>query len=221
MTEDEAKTGPAEKAIKKDDWAIVLEFLQHGRTTMDRSQPVAQVIGEDYFSLLEVIVREDAAMKLEERVYIGDGKRDKVKYIRGRIEPKDLTAAAKDELPEIIDKIIKNKPQRFVDFFNRSGPLTTRMHSMELLPGIGKKHLWAIIDARKEKPFDSFADMRKRVPLLPDPEKLIVRRVMAELDGTDRYTIFVLKPEPERHGHGFGHSHPHGHTHSGFGGGRF
>ena len=193
-----------EKPIKKDEWAIVLDFLQHGHYGMERSQPVAQVVGEDYFSLLEVIVREDAQLKLEERLYIGDGKRDKVKYIRGRIEPKDLTAAAKDELSGIIDKIIKKKPQRFVDFFNKSGSLTTRMHSMELLPGIGKKHLWAIIDARKEKPFENFEDIKKRVPLLPDPEKLIVRRVMAELDNADRYKVFVLNVDAhknEGHGH--------------------
>ena len=189
-----------EKAIKKDEWAIVLDFLQHGHYVMERSQPVAQVVGEEYFSLLEIIVREDAQLKLEKRVYIGDGKRDVVKYIRGRIEPKDLTAAAKDELPSIIDGIIKAKPQRFVDFFNKSGSLTTRMHSMELLPGIGKKHLWAIIEARKDKPFDSFEDLKKRVPLLPDPEKLIVRRVLAELEGSDRYRIFTLKLDSERHG---------------------
>lgn len=186
--------------IKKDEWAIVLDFLQHGHYGMERSQPVAQVIGEDYFSLLEVIIREDASVKLEERVYIGDGKRDKIKYIRGRIEPKELTAAAKDELSEIIDKIIKNKPQRFVDFFNKSGPITTRMHSMELLPGIGKKHLWAIIEARKEKPFANFEDIKARVPLLSDPEKLVVRRVIAELNNEDKHKIFVLNVDARHEG---------------------
>jgi len=205
-----------DNAIKKDEWAIVLDFLQHGHYGMERSQPVAQVVGEDYFSLLEIIVREDAQLKLEKRVYIGDGKRDVVKYIRGRIEPKELTAAAKDELPSIIDGIIKGKPQRFVDFFNKSGSLTTRMHSMELLPGIGKKHLWAIIEARKDKPFDSFEDLKKRVPLLPDPEKLIVRRVLAELEGSDRYRIFTLKLDADRRD---GHGREHGSR--GYGGRRF
>jgi putative nucleotide binding protein len=192
-----AMTG--ENPIKKDEWAIVLDFLQHGHYGMDRSQPMAQVVGEDYFSLLEVIVREDSALKLEERLYIGDGKRDKVKYIRGRIEPKELTASAKDELPRIVESIIKNRPQRFVDFFNKSGPVTTRMHSLELLPGIGKKHLWAIIEARKEKQFESFEELKSRVPLLPDPEKLVVRRVMAELENADKYKLFVLNVEAGRH----------------------
>jgi len=48
------------------------------------SQPVSQVIGEEYFSLLEVIVREDAHLKVGQRVYIGDGKRNEVKFIKRR-----------------------------------------------------------------------------------------------------------------------------------------
>ena len=77
---------PKEK-LKKDEWAVTLDYLSHGRYSMDRSQPVAQVMGDLYFSLLEVIVREGSTLKVGERVYIGDGKRDKVKYIRGRMEP--------------------------------------------------------------------------------------------------------------------------------------
>lgn len=188
------------KNIKKDEWALVLDFLKHGHYGMDRSQPVAHVIGEEYFSLLEVIVRDDAELKLEERLYIGDGRRDKVKYIRGRLEPKQLTAVARDELAGIIEGIIKRKPQRFIEFFNKAGSLTTRMHSMELLPGVGKKHLWSLIEARKERPFESFEDIKKRVPLLPDPEKLITRRVLAELDESDRYKIFTLRLDSGREG---------------------
>ena len=73
------------RPIRKDEWAIVLDFLSHGHSSMERSQPVAHVIGEDFFSLLEVIIRDDVSLKMGDRLYIGDGKRDKVKYIRGRI----------------------------------------------------------------------------------------------------------------------------------------
>ncbi len=125
------------KELKKDSWAIVLDFLSQGHYGMERSQPVAQVLGESYFSLLEVIIREETVLKPEERVYIGDGKRDKVKYIRGRIEPKDLTVAAKEELEEAIEKVLEKNPERFLEFFNKSGSITTRLHQIELLPGIG------------------------------------------------------------------------------------
>lgn len=186
------------KDIKKDDWAVVLDFLSHGHYGMSRSQPVAQVLGEKYFSLLEVIVREGQNLKPEERVYIGDGKRDKVKYIAGRIEVKELTVAAKEELEDNIKAVIKKNPKQFLEFFNKSGSITTRLHQIELLPGIGRKHLWAIISERKNKPFESFADLKKRVPLLPDPMKMIVKRILDELDDKDKYRIFVPRMEKSK-----------------------
>jgi len=187
------------KEIKKDDWVLVLDFLSHGHQSMDRSQPVAQVIGEQYFSLLEVIIRGDAGVTVKERLYIGDGKRDKVKYIRGRISHGELTVSSKQELTDVVEFIIKQTPQKFVDFFNKAGQLTTRLHQLELLPGIGKKHLWAIIDARKIKPFESFSDLKKRVPLLPDPEKMISKRIIEEIEDKDKHRIFVPRMEKERH----------------------
>jgi putative nucleotide binding protein len=175
------------KPLKKDDSAIVL----------DRSQPVAQVVGNQYFSLLELIIRDDVKLTIGDKIYIGDGKRDVVKYIRGRIKLDDLTVAAKEELPDIIDDIVKKSPERFLEFFNRAGNITTRLHQLELLPGVGKRHLWAIIDERKSKPFESFEDIKKRVPLLPDPEKMIVKRVMEELEDRDKYRMFVPRMEKE------------------------
>jgi len=186
------------KEIKKDEWAIVLDFLSHGHYAMDRSQPMAQVLGEIYFSLLEVIVREDVKLKQEDKVYIGDNKRDDIKYIKGRIEPKDLTVAAKEDLESIVDKIVKKNPQRFIEFFNKSGQVTMRLHQLELLPGVGKKHLWAILDARKEKPFESFENIKKRVSLIPDPEKMIVKRILEEIGDKDKFRIFVPRMEREK-----------------------
>jgi putative nucleotide binding protein len=183
------------KEIKKDEWAVTLDYLSHGRYSMERSQPLAQVMGDTYFSLLEVIVREGASLKVDERVYIGDGKRDKVKYIRGRMDFAELTAAAKDEVQPAVEKIVKENQQKFLEFFNKSGQLTTRMHQLELLPGIGKRHLWAIIDERKVKPFETFAELKSRVPLLPDPEKMVVKRILDELNDKDRYRAFVPRME--------------------------
>ena len=165
---------------------------------MERSQPVAQVLGDEYFSLLEVILRESMPVKSQDRIYIGDGKRDKVKYIHGRINFDDLTAAAKEELTYIIEHLIEKKPEKFLNFFNMAGQITTRLHQLELLPGIGKRHLWAIIDERKVKPFDSFDDLKKRVPLLPNPEKMISKRIIDELQDKDKYRIFVPRIEKKK-----------------------
>ncbi len=178
--------------------ALVLDFLSHGHSGMDRSQPVAHVMGEQYFSLLEVIIREDVTLRPEDRVYIGDKKRERVKYIKGRIDMKDLTAAAKDHLQDVIESVVKKSPGRFLEFFNKSGQITTRLHQLELLPGIGKKHLWAIISERKSRQFESFKDVKDRVPLLPDPEKMIIKRILEEIEGADKYRIFVPRMEKQQ-----------------------
>lgn len=184
-----------DRPIKKDEWALVLDFLARGHQGMQRSEPVAQVLGDRYFSLLEVITKEDASFKPEDKVYIGDGRRSDVKYIRKRINYPDLTAGAKEELSSMVEKIVVGSPGTFLNFFNKSGPVTTRLHQLELLPGIGKKHLWAIITERKKAPFESFDDLKKRVPLLPHPEKLIVRRILGEMEDKDKYRVFVPRWE--------------------------
>jgi putative nucleotide binding protein len=184
-----------QKDLKKDEWAIVLDYLPHGYYGMRISQPVAQVLGEEYFSLLEVIVRDGIHLKVGSRVYIGDGKRDEVKFIKRRIDFKDLTGASKEEVADIVEKLVKTKPEKFLEFFNKAGPITTRLHQLELLPGIGKKHLWAIIAAKKEKPFESFEDLKKRVSMLPDPEKMIIKRILEELEDKDKHRLFVPRFE--------------------------
>ena len=65
------------------------------------------------------------------------------------------------------------------------------MHQIELLPGVGKKHMWEIIEKREEKPFESFEDIKKRVKLMPDPEKAIIKRILAEIKGQEKHRIFA------------------------------
>ncbi len=186
------------REIKKDEWGIVLDFLSRGHYGMRRSEPVAQVIGEKYFSLLEVIVRENTDVKIGERLYIGEGKRDKIKFIKKRLKYNELTGASKSELEATVETIMKANPQTFFNFFNKAGPITTRLHQLELLPGIGKKHLWAIIEERKKSPFKSFEDLKKRIPMIPKPENMILKRILEEIEDKDKYRLFVPKFEKRR-----------------------
>ena len=72
------------------------------------------------------------------------------------------------------------------------------MHQLELLPGIGSKHLWEILEERKKKPFESFEDIKKRVSLIPDPEKMITKRIIEELEDKDKYRLFVPRFEKSK-----------------------
>ena len=60
------------------------------------------------------------------------------------------------------NKIIENEKE-FVDFFNKAEAINKRIHQIELLPGLGKKHTMEIIKQRKEKEFESFQDIKERV----------------------------------------------------------
>lgn len=177
----------------KDEYLIILDFFPHGKPGDRKAEPIAQGIGENYFSLLEVAIKEGIVVKPKDKIYIGSEKRDEVKYIKGRISFDELTTFAKNLLKEIIEEIVEKNEKKFTEFFNKAGPITTRLHSLELLPGIGKKHMWEIIQERKKKYFDNFENLQKRISMLPNPKKMIVKRIMDELQSKDRHRLFVMR----------------------------
>lgn len=176
-----------------EEYAYVLDYLQFGRPAPDKPRhlalPTVQVLGESYFTLLEAEVRAGGQAILHERVYIGKDRREKINRIIGRIGYTDLTANAKAELLPVLEKLITNQEARFVSFFNNSQAITPRMHSLELLPGIGKKSMWQIINAREKKAFTSFKDIQDRTSI-SDPTKVIAKRILDELTGGEKYRIF-------------------------------
>ncbi|MCD6547099.1 MAG: DUF655 domain-containing protein [Nanoarchaeota archaeon] len=179
------------KQTPREEYGIVLDFLPHGHANSKDRIPIAQVLGEKHLILLEVVPRKGVFLKPGERVYIGPEKREKVHHVAGRIHFNKLTETAKMELENVINKLVEEREKEFVEFFNKCGPISTRLHTLEILPGIGKKHMWDILEARKEKPFESFEDIKKRVKLIPDPKQSIVRRILEELQEKDKYKLFV------------------------------
>ena len=179
----------------KEETAIVLDFLINGypfdKKPSHLKNAIAQAIGKSHFVILELVPKKGIHLQPHEEVYIGEGKRDKVHHIVGKIPINKLTETAKSELQFVVIDEIKKNPKRFVDFFNNAQPLSTRMHQLELLPGLGKKHMWKIIEERRGKPFKDFDDIKERVKLMPDPEKVILKRIMKELEGKEKHYLFV------------------------------
>lgn len=188
-----------------EDYAIILDYLPLGYVKEDapsfKKKPVAQAIGIEEFTLLELIPKEKVDLDIHEKVYIGAGKRDKIARVNRRLKYEKLTSTAKLELSYVVEEIIKENEDKFVRFFNEAGSISTRLHQIELLPGIGKKHMWDILKARKEKEFDSFQDIKQRVPMLADPVKLIAKRILLELEGNSdrkgkrKYILFTRPPK--------------------------
>src|SRR6185436_1651194 len=102
--------------MEKEEHAIVLEYLPNGYPLERRMMPIAQAIGEVNLTLLELIPRRGVSLEIGERVYIGDGKRDKVYYISGRLPREKLTEAAKNSLSEFVKKVVKEREAKFLEF---------------------------------------------------------------------------------------------------------
>ncbi len=176
--------------MPSDETAIVLDYLPEGRMESNipgyrREKNVAQIIGNRFFSLLEVVLREGRSTSASKLLYIGKGVREDVHHIVKRLNYDELTSTGKVELEFTLDKLISEQEERFIKFFNECGPLTTRLHRLELLPGVGKKHMMEMVRIRNMKLFESFSDLTKRVKLLPDPKKLLIKRIIWELRGED------------------------------------
>lgn len=179
----------------KEEYAIILDFLPNGypfdTRPSHRKTPIAQAVGKEHFVILELVPKKDVTLKINEEVYMGEGKRDKIHHIIGKIPINKLTETAKGELKHIVKKLVKDNEKLFVEFFNKAAPINTRRHQIELLPGIGKKHMWEIIKQRDEKPFESFKDIKNRIKLMPDPEKAVIKRIFLEMNNEDKYRLFT------------------------------
>lgn len=177
--------------MEKEENAIVLDYLPYGYPLEKKMMPIAQAIGSKNFTLLELVPRRGIKLEINETIYIGEGKRDKIYYILGRLSANKLTETAKQQLGDFIEKQIKENEKKFVDFFNKAGAINTRLHQFELLPGFGKKHTDAILEERKKKLFESLDDLKTRVSNLPDPKKAIEKRILEEITGQERYNLFI------------------------------
>lgn len=179
----------------KEDYAVVLDFLPNGYPASNlpshKKTSIAQAIGKNHFSLLELVPKKDVFLNPGEDVYIGEGKRDKVHHINGKLDLSKLTGTGTQELKFILGDLVRLNEARFVGFFNNSGPLSLRMHQLELLPGLGKKHMKEILDAREETPFKNFEDIKARVKLMSNPEDAVVKRILLELEGDQKHNLFV------------------------------
>ena len=178
--------------------AVVLDFLPRGSPNDDRPQyersPVAFALGETDFRLVEAALTDDAGINIGDRIEIEPAGAN-VKTLRA-VTYGDLSSTAESELEYAIDEIIDSDERRFVDFYNDAQPITTRLHVLNLLPGIGKKLRNNVLDVRKRKPFESFEDIEERVSGLHNPRDVLVERILEELREEDlKYRIFARREE--------------------------
>ncbi|MFH1592610.1 MAG: DUF655 domain-containing protein [Candidatus Woesearchaeota archaeon] len=178
----------------REEKAIALDFLPNGypfdSRPMFKKTPIAQALGKTHFVLLELVPKKGIFIQPYEEVYVGEGKRDKIHHVVGKMPYEKLTETAKGELDFVVKDLVEKNEERFVGFFNTARPINTRRHQLELLPGVGKKHMWEILEKREEKAFTSFEDIKQRIKLLPDPKRAVIKKIIADLREEEKHKLF-------------------------------
>ncbi len=150
----------------------------------------SQAIGKDYFTLLEIVTDPNIHLQKGELVYIGKGS-PKVKRVSSRLLFDELVDEAKIALDDAIKKIIEEDEKKFVDFFNNAGPISPRVHSLEMLPRIGKKTLERILFERGVKAFVSYEDIKKRAGI-QNLEDILFERIRTEIVSKEKLSFYLF-----------------------------
>ena len=179
---------------KYEEYAYVLDFNSKGRalTVRGRDGIIVTAIGEDRLTLLEILGSEDSVFDVGEKIYIGKEGRTKVQSVLGKLDYEQISSSAQSELSTVVQSIVENNEDRFVDYVNNAQPLTPRKHSLELLPGIGKTYLKVIIEQINKQKFTDYKDLEERAGL-KEPVHHISKRIMEEITGVTQFRLFVKK----------------------------
>ena len=173
---------------------FVLDFYPQGKSLSrkyaDDFNPLVVVITADHFQFFDVV------LKRGENVVVGDSitissSRPNIFKIK-KIGFNQLSDSAVNLLPEIVQEIVKVSEARFIRFLNHARPLTSQMHQLQLIPGIGNKRLWQILEARKKSPFQTFDDFKDRTGI-SDPILAFTNRIINEINEEEKYLLFTEK----------------------------
>lgn len=181
--------------IKRERDVIVLDLMPHGHVGNQKPSwaraPLAQVLTFPDFVLYEVKYNRDSDIKVQEKnTYENFRNQNKLKEVVRKIDYEDLTNTSKALIQSILEKEVKNYEDLFIRFFNNSTSITPRLHALKLIPGIGQKHMWEILEARERQEFVTFQDISDRTSI-SNPAKQITLRIIKELQREGiKYYIF-------------------------------
>ena len=177
---------------KFEEYAYVLDFDTRGKsqTVRGRDGIILSAIGEQRLTLLEILGSEDSSFEIGEKIFIGKEGRTKVESVLGKLDYTKISSNAQNELPNIIEKIVRTNEEYIVDYINNAQPITPRKHSLELIPGVGKTYLKIILDQISKKKFTDYNDLENRAGLR-EPVKHLTKRIMEEITGQTQFHLFV------------------------------
>ena len=179
---------------KYEEYAYVIDFATRGRskTVRGREGIIVTALGEERLTLLEILGLDESEFEIGEKIYIGKEGRTKVQSVLGKLDYDTISSTAQNEVRSVVETIVTDNEKRFVDYVNNAQPLTSRKHSLELLPGIGKTYLKLILEQISRNKFSDYQDMEERAGL-KDPIHHITKRIMEEITGETQFHLFVKR----------------------------
>lgn len=193
--------------IKRGMEVYILDILQHGG--VDKAghswHPICQVIEVPTFRLLEVNLNKKFIpdLKLQQKLIYEGSEESPLGRVNKELKYDDLTHASSTTILEILENYVDEHEQKYVEFINTAGPITLKRHSLEILPGVGKKLMWEIINYREKHPFTSFKEIHENVPGFR-PREILARRIVEELSDPDQKRFLFVKKHhhsPDHHFH--------------------
>lgn len=173
---------------------FVIDFYPQGKSLSHRRfedyNPLIVVVTAEKFQFYDVVLTVGSNYSVGEDLLLSPRNRNILRI--NQIRYNQLSSSALSNLPTTIKKIVITYESLYINFLNQAHPLTSQMHQLQLLPGIGQKRLWAILKARKMKPFSSFNDFSTRTNI-SDPMSIFTNRILLELENSPKYYLFIEK----------------------------
>ena len=182
----------------------VLEVLKSNKTIerVQRGEKVSLPAPERFkglalrsLRLFEVVLRYNQSV--EEETIVVHGRTSKIHRIAREISFNDLEAEGEITLQNVIQTYLEKSPQRFLKVINTAQSISIHKHSLELFPGVGKKTMEKILDARRRQEFDSLEDLEERGSMT---KQMIYDRVMEEFqeDELKHYLFLTYKAKRQK-----------------------
>tara|TARA_Y100000746_G_scaffold32363_1_gene24365 strand:- start:636 stop:1238 length:603 start_codon:yes stop_codon:yes gene_type:complete len=162
--------------LLKVEWCRVIEHPEAGGVIVVVTEPALHVI--------RLRPKPNSGLQaVGSRIFMGidHSKREVVQDILGFARIRDLSNGASTELPIVIQQIIEDSPDVFVQqFFNRAGNLSLKMHAFELLSGVGSKKALEMVASRGRVGWESFAQLDEDCGI--NAAELLAKRFVSEIE---------------------------------------
>ena len=162
--------------LLKVEWCRVIEHQEVGGAIVVVTEPALHVI--------RLRPKPNSGIQaVGSRIFMGidHSKREVVQDILGFARIRDISNAASVELPIVIQQMIEDSPEVFVQqFFNRAGNLSLKMHAFELLSGVGSKKALEMVASRGRVGWESFAQLNEDCGI--NAPELLAKRFVSEIE---------------------------------------